>query len=233
MFLETPRKMCDSRGETARIATAARNQRAHPRPERRNGEPTMKVVAISASARKNGNTAILIKQVLQELRQEGIETEMIQLAGQKIRGCSACHRCFTRKDRRCAIRTDFVNKCIAKMVEADGIVLGSPTYFADASPEMLALIGRAGMVGLANGGLFRRKAGAAVVAVRRGGAIHAFDSINHFFFISQMIVPGSSYWNIGIGRDKGQVKTDEEGIRTMTVLGRNLAWLLKRLKPAR
>jgi multimeric flavodoxin WrbA len=98
---------------------------------------------------------------------------------------------------------------------------------------MLALIGRAGMVGLANGGLFRRKAGAAVVAVRRGGAIHAFDSINHFFFISQMIVPGSSYWNIGIGRDKGQVKTDEEGIRTMTVLGRNLAWLLKRLKPAR
>lgn len=119
------------------------------------------------------------------------------------------------------------------MLEADGIILGSPTYFADASPEMLSLIARAGMVGLANGGMFRRKVGAAVVAVRRGGAIHAFDSINHFFFISQMIVPGSSYWNIGIGREKGEVNADEEGLRTMAVLGQNMAWLLKKLGSTR
>jgi len=189
----------------------------------------MKVVAISASARKDGNTAILIKQVLKELKKEGMETEIIQLAGRRIRGCTACYRCFTNKDGRCSIKTDVVNRLIAKMLDADGVILGSPTYFADASPEMLALIGRAGMVAIANGGMFRRKVGAAVIAVRRCGAIHAFDSINHFFFISQMIVPGSSYWNIGIGREKGQVKSDEEGLRTMTVLGRNMAWLLKKL----
>ena len=192
----------------------------------------MKVVAISASARKDGNTAILIKQVLKELKQAGLETELVQLAGQRIRGCTACYRCFKNKDGRCAMKTDVVNKVIARMLEADGMILGSPTYFADASPEMLALIGRAGMVAIANGGMFKRKVGAAVVAVRRGGAIHAFDSINHFFFISQMIVPGSSYWNVGIGREKGQVKNDEEGMRTMTVLGRNMAWLLKKLGPS-
>jgi multimeric flavodoxin WrbA len=189
----------------------------------------MKVIAISASARKDGNTAILIKQVLKELKKDGIETELIQLAGRRIRGCAACYRCFTNKDGRCSIKTDVVNKLIAGMLAADGVILGSPTYFADASPEMLALIGRAGMVAIANGGIFKRKVGAAVIAVRRGGAIHAFDSINHFFFISQMIVPGSSYWNLGIGREKGQVKNDEEGLRTMTVLGQNMAWLLKKL----
>ena len=193
----------------------------------------MKVIAISGSARKNGNTAILLKHVLERLEHQGIRTELVQLAGKKLVGCRACYRCFTAKNRRCAVRADPVNDCIAGMLAADGIILGSPTYFADASPEMLALIGRAGMVGLANGGMFRRKVGAAVVAVRRGGAIHAFDSINHFFFISQMIVPGSSYWNLGIGRDKGQVETDEEGIRTMEVLGDNMAWLLKRLKGRR
>lgn len=192
----------------------------------------MKVIAINASARKNGNTAILLNQVLSELKRAGVETEMVQLAGQRIRGCTACYRCFANKDGRCAIKTDSVNKLIAKMQEADGMILGSPTYFANASPEMLALICRAGMVAGANGGMFKRKVGAAVVAVRRGGAIHAFDSINHFFFISQMIVPGSSYWNLGIGREKGQVRKDEEGMRTMTVLGQNMAWLLKRLGPA-
>jgi multimeric flavodoxin WrbA len=193
----------------------------------------MKVIAISGSARKNGNTAILIKVVLEQLEQEGIETQLVELAGKRLVGCRACYKCFTAKDKRCAVKGDPVNDCIAGMAAADGIILGSPTYFADASPEMMALIGRAGMVGLANGGMFRRKVGAAVVAVRRAGAIHAFDSINHFFFISQMIVPGSSYWNIGIGREKGQVEGDEEGIRTMTVLGGNMAWLLKKLKGRR
>ena len=164
------------------------------------------------------------------MEKEGIETEMVQLAGEKIRGCTACGGCVVNKDRRCTIDDDVVNDCIAKMIEADGIIIASPTYFADVSAEMKALIDRAGFVARANGDLFRRKAGAAVVAVRRAGAIHAFDSINHFFFISQMVVPGSSYWNVGFGLASGEVEEDEEGMETMRVLGENMAWLLERIK---
>jgi multimeric flavodoxin WrbA len=115
------------------------------------------------------------------------------------------------------------------MVEADGIILGSPTYYADVTPETKALIDRAGFVTSRGGGLLKRKVGAAVIAVRRAGEIHGFDSINHFFLINQMFVPGSCYWNVGIGRDKGDVNKDEEGLRTMRVLGENMAWLLKRV----
>jgi multimeric flavodoxin WrbA len=115
------------------------------------------------------------------------------------------------------------------MTAADGIILASPTYFADITTEIKALIDRAGMVGRANGHLYRRKVGAGVIAVRRGGAIHAFDSLNHFFLISQMIIPGSVYWNIGIGREIGEVEKDEEGVLTMKTLGENMAWLMKKL----
>lgn len=188
----------------------------------------MKVVAFNGSARKNGNTAILLDFVLGELRQEGIKTEMIQLAGKNIHGCLACRRCFARKDGRCAQKGDDGNKLIDKMIEADGVLLGSPTYVTDVSPEIKALIDRACMVTRANENLLRRKVGAAVVAVRRAGATHAFDTLNHFFLISEMIVPGSSYWNIGIGREKGEVRADAEGIETMKVLGRNMAWLLRK-----
>jgi multimeric flavodoxin WrbA len=193
----------------------------------------VKVVAFNGSARKDGNTAILIQHVFKEIEREGIATEMIQLAGQAIRGCTACYRCFERKDRRCAVTGDVANACITKMLEADGIILGSPTYFSNATPEIMALVCRAGLVAKANDDMLRRKVGAAVVAVRRAGAIHAFNSINHFFFISQMVVPGSSYWNIGIGREKGQVESDEEGLRTMAVLGSNMAWLLKMTRAGR
>jgi len=188
----------------------------------------MKVVAINGSARKDGNTAILIRQVFAELEKEGIETELVQLAGHNIQGCGACRKCFTSKDKRCAITDDIANDCISKMVEADGIILGSPTYFADCTAQMKALIERAGMVSMANDSMLKRKIGAAVVAVRRGGAIHTFDSINHLFTISQMIIVGSSYWNVGIGREKGEVENDEEGRRTMSNLGKNMAWLLKK-----
>lgn len=187
----------------------------------------MKVLGINGSARKDGNTAILIGRVFAELEAEGIETEMIQISGKKIRGCMACYKCFENKDRRCAVKDD-VNEIIARMEEADGIILGSPTYFADVTSEMKALIDRAGFVSIANDRMYRRKVGAAVVAVRRAGAIHAFDSINHFFFIQEMIVPGSTYWNIGIGREIGQVNNDEEGLRHMANLGKNMAWLLAR-----
>jgi multimeric flavodoxin WrbA len=116
------------------------------------------------------------------------------------------------------------------MLEADGIILASPTYFTDVSAEMKALIDRSGFVAKANQDMFRRKVGAGVIAVRRGGAIHAFDTLNHFFFINQMVVPGSSYWNIGIGLAPGDVKGDDEGIMTMKTLGANMAWLMKKLE---
>jgi len=189
----------------------------------------MKVVAFNGSARKDGNTAILIRHVFRELESEGVETELVQLAGHTIRGCIACYKCFERKDGHCAVTGDIINDCIDRMHEADGIIIGSPTYFADVSAETKALIDRCGMVGRANYECYRRKIGAAVVAERRAGGLHVFDTINHFFTISQMITVGSSYWNIGIGRESGAVAGDTEGIQTMENLGKNMAWLLKKL----
>lgn len=190
----------------------------------------MKVVAINGSARKDGNTAILINKALAALEAEGIETELIQLSGKNIRGCTACGKCIENKDKKCVVDNDVLNECLGKMLEADGIILGSPTYFADLTTELKAVIDRAGFVARANGNLLKHKVGAAIVAVRRAGAIHAFDSINHFFLISEMIVPGSSYWNIGFGRKKGDAENDEEGLETMRQLGQNMAWLLKKIK---
>jgi multimeric flavodoxin WrbA len=189
----------------------------------------IKVVAFNGSARKDGNTAILLRHVLSELEKEGLETELVQLSGVTIHGCLACRECFGRKDGRCAQKNDAGNELIEKMAAADGILLGSPTYVADVSPEIKALMDRACMVTRANGNLLRRKVGAAVVAVRRAGAMHAFDALNHFFLIGEMIVPGSSYWNIGIGHKPGEVENDAEGIATMHTLGRNMAWLLKKI----
>ncbi|MCX5699187.1 MAG: flavodoxin family protein [Candidatus Omnitrophica bacterium] len=189
----------------------------------------MKVIAFNASARKDGNTAILIKQVFKELESLKIKTELIQLAGQRICGCIACGQCLITKNNKCAITDDLVNEYVAKMAQADGIIIGSPTYFADCTAGAKALIERAGMVSRANNNLFKRKIGAAVVAVRRGGAIHAFDSINHFFTIGEMIIVGASYWNLGIGREIGEVTNDQEGLNTMSVLGKNMAWLMKKI----
>ena len=189
----------------------------------------MKVIAFNGSARKDGNTAILINEVLKELEKEHIETEMFQLAGRKIHGCMACYKCRENQDFECAVKNDDANTCIAKMRRADGIILGSPVYFTDVTAEMKALIDRAGFVARGNDHMFRRKAGAAVVAVRRAGSVHTFDTLNHFFTISQMIIPGSNYWNLGIGGKIGEVASDEEGIQTMQVLGQNMAWLLKKI----
>jgi multimeric flavodoxin WrbA len=189
----------------------------------------IKVVAFNGSARKGGNTAILLKYALKELEIEGIETELVEMSGKKIHGCLACRECSKRKDNRCGQTGDMGNEYIEKMMQADGILLGSPTYVADVTPEIKALMDRACLVSGANGGLFRRKVGAAVVVARRGGAIHAFDSLNHFFLISEMISPGSSYWNIGYGREIGDAEKDEEGIRIMKTLGKNMAWLLKKI----
>lgn len=189
----------------------------------------MKVLGISTSPRKDGNTATIIRTVFAELEKHGIETELLQTAGQPVRGCMACYACFKNKDRRCVIKDDFINDYIAKMAAADGIILGSPTYFADVNTEMKALIDRAGFVSRANDYIFKHKVGAAVTAVRRGGATHTFDTMYHFLHYSQMFLVGASYWNMVYGREVGEVAKDDEGMLNMKVLGENMAWLLKKI----
>ena len=189
----------------------------------------MKVVAFNGSPRRDGNTFRLLRMVCETLEEEGIETEIVQVGGESVHGCTACMKCAKNQDRRCVLTGDPVNEWMEKMFAADGIIIGSPTYFANMTPETKALIDRSGFVALANGDLLSRKAGAAVVAVRRAGSIHTFDSINHLFGISGMVTVGSSYWNIGMGLDAGDVESDLEGRRTMEDLGKNMAWVLKKI----
>lgn len=188
----------------------------------------MKVVAFNGSPRKKGNTEILLREVLKVLESHGLETELIQIGGKKVNGCVACMKCRDKKDGQCHKKNDLLNKCLKAMAEADGILIGSPVYFSDITPETKALLDVAGYALRAAGNPLKRKVGAAVIAVRRAGAIHSFDSINHFFLINEMIIPGSSYWNLGIGKEKGDVLKDEEGLKTMKTLGENMAWLLKK-----
>jgi multimeric flavodoxin WrbA len=194
----------------------------------------MKVVAFNCSPRKGGNTEILLREVFGVLEEKGFETELVQVGGKKVNGCIACLKCRQEKDGRChqdsdGFRNDFINSCIVKMLEADAIIIGSPVYFSDITSEAKALMDVAGYALRGAGAPLKRKIGAAVIAVRRAGAIHAFDSINHFFLINEMIIPGSSYWNIGVGREKGEVMKDEEGLRTMRTLGENIAWVAERI----
>lgn len=189
----------------------------------------MKVIAFNGSPRAGGNTSQLVQAVFAPLEQAGVATELVELAGTHPHGCTACTQCFTSKDRRCVITSDPMNEWVEKMAEADAILLASPTYFADVTTELKAVMDRAGYVGRANGNLFRRKVGAAIVVARRAGAIHTFDTINHWFLINEMVVPGSSYWNLAYGRAVGEVQQDEEGLRTMHTLGENLLWVLEQL----
>ena len=189
----------------------------------------MKVVAFNGSSRRDGNTAILLNLVLDELKEEGIGTELIQLAGETLSGCIACYKCAENKDQKCVVVKDRLNEYIAKMKEAQGILLGSPTYIADMAANMKALIERSTIVSRNNGHLFRRKVGAAVSAVRRAGSTHVLSSMNYFFLLNQMVIPGSTYWNMAIGRNPGEVKKDAEGIETMKTLGQNMAWLIKKI----
>jgi multimeric flavodoxin WrbA len=188
----------------------------------------MKVLAINGSARKDGNTAILINTVLKELNIAGIETEMIQLAGNVIEPCKACWACGGQGN--CVHRNDSFREVFEKMKEADGILLGSPVYSANVSANMQALLERAAVVADMNQGLFTHKVGAAVAAVRRGGAMQAVDTMNHFFLNHEMIVVGSTYWNIGYGQMPGDVCNDEEGLANMRNLGQNMSYLLNALK---
>ncbi|MDT8402240.1 MAG: flavodoxin family protein [Bacteroidales bacterium] len=190
----------------------------------------MKVLAINGSPRKNGNTEILLRETMKVLDKHGIDTELIRIGGKKLKPCTACMKCKKEKDGQCHIDNKLLNGILKKMIDADGLLIGSPVYFSDITPETKALLDVAGYSLRAAGNPLKRKAGAAVIAVRRAGAIHSFDSINHFFLINEMIIPGSSYWNIGIGREKGDVLNDEEGLKTMRTLGENMAWLLKKIR---
>jgi multimeric flavodoxin WrbA len=186
----------------------------------------MKVVGFNGSPRKDGNTSILIHKVFHELEKEGIETELVQLSHKRIHGCVACYKCFENKDQRCAVNDDAANEYIEKMTLAQGIVLGSPVYFMDVTPEMKALIDRAGFVSRSNGGMFRNRVGSLVAAVRRAGAVHTIDTMSHFFLSMEMYIVGRA---IGMGSDKGDVEKDGEGMLQVDGLGQRMAWLLKKL----
>lgn len=189
----------------------------------------MKVIGINGSARKDGNTAIIIKKIFDELNKENIETELIQLSGQNLQGCIGCGGCFKSKDKKCVFKNDIVNECIEKMMEADGIILGSPVYFADVTANMKALLERIGMVSKANNNLLKHKIGSSVVAVRRGGAIHAFDTLNYFLHYNQMYSVGGTYWNMVYGKEVGEVLNDREGMENMKSIGENMVWILNKI----
>jgi multimeric flavodoxin WrbA len=189
----------------------------------------MKVIGINGSPRKDGNTSLMIKAVFRELEKDGIDTELISLKG-PISGCTACGGCGRKKNNRCVIENDGINEIIEKLMAADGIVLGSPVYFADVTAEMKAFIDRVGMVSVMNGNILKHKVSGAVMAVRRGGATHAFDTMNHFLHYLQNFLVGASYWNMAYGLNIGEVEQDAEGMRNMKVLGENMAWLLKKIE---
>ena len=190
----------------------------------------MKALAINGSPRKGGNTETLLRKAMEPIAEAGYGTEYLQVGGSTIRGCTACGGCGRAKNRQCVMDDDLFNLVFMKMIDADAILIGSPTYFANMTAETAALISRAGYVALANGGLLRRKIGAAVVAKRRGGGVNVMDAINHLFLINQMIIPGSTYWNMGLGSARLDVLDDEEGLKNMRDLGDQIVWLFRMME---
>lgn len=188
----------------------------------------MKVIAVNGSPRKEGNTYHMLKTALDVCSESGFGTEIYQAGGRAVMGCLACGTCGTNVGR--CVTDDWVNEVYLKMKEADAIILGSPTYFSDLTAETKAVIDRCGFISRRDGNAFARKVGAAVSAVRRAGGIHTLDSIQHFFLINEMIVPGSSYWNMSLSRDLDDFSKDEEGIATMKRLGENIVWVLNKIK---
>ncbi|MCL6611890.1 MAG: flavodoxin family protein [Peptococcaceae bacterium] len=191
----------------------------------------MRVVAFNGSPRAKGNTFHSLRTVLDIMAKEGIEGEIAQLGGKKLGGCRACFMCMRNRDRRCAQTDDEMNFFIEKALAADGILIGSPVYFSNVSAEVKAFIDRCGMVAKFNDDMLKGKAGAAVISMRRAGATFAYSAVNFFFGISQMIIPGSNYWNVGVGLMPGDVLNDQEGVETFKTLGLNMARLLKQTRP--
>lgn len=185
------------------------------------------VLAINGSPRKDGNTAILMRILMEELERKGITTEEMNLGGQVARGCTACMQCIQKKDGHCAFSDDIINTCIDKMIAADGIILGSPVYFLDVTAEMKGLIDRAGFVSMVNRDLFQRKVGVAVTVMRRAGSIPTLNTMMNFMAYSGMIIPGKPV--MGLGHEAGSVRNDEEGIKRAHDTGKAMAWLLTNL----
>ncbi len=182
----------------------------------------MKVVGIVGSTRRGGNTEILTGIALETIQKEGVETELITLAGKRITPCDGCRSCVETGE--CRIKDDF-DSVFAKMKEADGIILASPVYYGAATPQMVSLISR--FYAKKNKPL-RRKIGGPIVIARRAGHNFTLAQLMFFFMISEMIVPGSTYWNVAFGRNKGEVLNDKEGIRTIRNFVHNMVWLLKK-----
>jgi multimeric flavodoxin WrbA len=189
----------------------------------------MKAIAINGSARPNGNTFILLRTCLEVLEAAGIEGELIQLSENPIRPCKACGTCFNRRDNTCIIQEDAFQQAYDKMRAADIILLGSPVYFGSATADLTALLDRAGYVGRANGNVFARKLGGPIVVARRAGQNFTLAQLLFWFMIMDMVVPGSSYWNIGFGRLQGEVNEDREGIDTVRHFAENLVWLMEKI----
>lgn len=192
-------------------------------------EMAIKVVLFNGSPREKGNTYHCLRMVMNELEQEQIKCELIWIGMERLSQCRECYLCNENQNKKCSIEDDKMNEYIAKMLDADGIIIGSPTFFSNVTAPIKALIDRAGLVAKVNGDMLKRKVGAAVIAVRRAGATQVMSAINYFFLINQMIVPGSSYWNMGFGLEPGEVEDDKEGKKTFENLGKNMAWLLKKL----
>jgi multimeric flavodoxin WrbA len=184
----------------------------------------MKVVGIVGSPRQRGNTEILTRIALEEIGKEGLKTELISLAGKKIEPCDGCRRCL--KTGKCHIKDDF-EAIFAKMKKADGIILSTPVYYGAATPQVTAFISR---FYSARGKPLKGKVGGPIVVARRAGHNFTLAQLMFFFMISEMIVPGSTYWNVAFGRSKGEVVKDEEGVRTIREFGHNVAWLIKKIK---
>ena len=186
----------------------------------------MKVIAINASPQKGGNTHLLLGKVCGRFQAQGIETEILSIGGKPVYGCLGCRRCFDSAAHRCVIEGDVISACTERILQADGLLLGSPTYFSDVTTEMKAFIDRIGYVTLANGNPLAGKVGAAVTAVRRAGAQHTLNTMHHLFSILQMPIATSTYWNIGYGAAAGEAAHDSEGIQAMENLGESMAWLM-------
>lgn len=192
----------------------------------------MKAVAFNGSPKPNGNTFHAIQMVAEELGKAGIATEIIHVGNKAIRGCLACGQCMKTKNERC-IQDDEVNDWIQLMKEADGIIIGSPVHFSAIGGTMKSFLDRAFYVGGVNGGLYRHKVGASVVAVRRSGGLPTFNQLNNFLCYAEMLVPGSNYWNVIHGTKPGEAVQDEEGRQIMRTLGRNMAWLMRLVEHGR
>ncbi len=190
----------------------------------------MKTLLINGSPRENGNTFYMLNVLREKLTSGGVEVEIYQLGGKAVKGCAACLMCAKNTDKRCIIKADPVNEIIEKILESDAVVIGSPTYFGNVTTEVKALIDRAGLVGMVNGGLFKHKIGAAVVAVRRAGSVEAFHAINNLFHLNQMIIPGSGYWTVGYGLKPGEVAEDAEAMKTLSNLAENMLWLMEKMR---